>query len=246
MYIGRQIIFREKVSSTNDAAWSLLKEGKGSDGTIVYAHEQVSGRGQGGNKWESQPGKNLTMSVILRPHFLHPEKQFLISKVISLALADLLTAITGEIKIKWPNDIYARGDKIAGILIENAISGNIIDSAIAGIGLNLNQVKFTSGAPNPVSLCNITGESYDVKNIIKELCTHLNYWYTRLADGDYHTIDTEYHNLLYRLGEPAKFMVSSLRISGIIRGVDSYGHLLVEDEGGSLKKHAFREITFIE
>ena len=113
MYIGHKKIFREKVSSTNDVALSLLKEGKGSDGTVIYAHEQLEGRGQPGNSWEGEPGMNLTMSIILHPRFLNPEKQFLISKVISLALTDLLSEMTGEMKIKWPNDIYVRGDKIA-------------------------------------------------------------------------------------------------------------------------------------
>jgi len=245
MHIGHSVIFREKVSSTNDLAESLIRDGEGSDGMVIYSHEQVSGRGQPGNEWEGEPGMNLTMSIILRPNFLHPEKQFLISKVISLALSDLLTNLAVEIKIKWPNDIYARGDKIAGILIENSLSGNIIDYSIAGIGLNVNQVNFKSGAPNPVSLRNITGETYQVDKLIMELCTHLNWWYTRLRDGDHSTIDGEYRGLLYRLDEQATYMVSGLRIQGTIRGVDRFGHLLVEDEGGTIRKFAFREIVFI-
>lgn len=246
MYIGNKIIFREKVSSTNDVAETLIREGAAGDGTIIWAGEQLSGRGQKGNLWESESGMNLTMSLILRPNFLSPEKQFLISKVISLGLAGFLKGYIDNVTIKWPNDIYVRGDKIAGILIESSISGNIIDSTISGIGLNVNQEKFTSGAPNPVSMKNITGNEYRIEEIISELCNHLNYWYTRLADGDYSTIDSEYRSSLYRLDRVAPYIVSGLKIDGIIRGVDQFGHLLLEDEGGSVRKFAFREIEFTQ
>lgn len=246
MYIGRKIIFRDKVSSTNDLAEELIKEGKGDDGIIIRADEQTAGRGQKGNSWESSRGMNLTISIILRPFFLAPEKQFILSKVISLGLCDLLRAYSDNISIKWPNDIYAGDDKIAGILIEHSITGNIIDNTVAGVGLNINQITFDSYLPNPVSLKMITGVESDIDNILRELCSHLNYWYTKLLDGDYSSIDREYLKFLYRANREAEYRVAGLKIKGTIRGVDPFGLLIIEDEGGSLKRFGFREISFIQ
>lgn len=246
MYIGRNIIYREVVTSTNDLAESLLKSGEDCDGAIIYAGEQTSGRGQKGNSWESSPCMNLTMSLILRPRFLPPDKQFLISKIVSLAIVDLLRNYLDDLTIKWPNDIYVKGDKIAGILIEHSTIGNFIDSSIAGIGLNINQESFVSDAPNPVSMKMITGEKYMVSEIVKELASHLNYWHTRLVDGDYTSIDREYLSLMYLSGKPAQYRVYGLNIEGIIRGVDRFGHLLLEDEGGSIRAFAFGDISFIQ
>ena len=245
MYIGRKIIFRDKVSSTNDLAAQLAKSGEASDGSIVWSHYQSGGRGQSGNRWESETGMNLTMSIILKPFFLNPEKQFLISKVISLALKDLLAESGIETEIKWPNDIYFRSDKIAGILIEHSVTGSIIDTSVCGVGLNVNQVRFTMGAPNPVSMKMVTGASYDIEELLSLLCGHLNYWYTRLTDGDYATIDTAYEHSLFNYSTVAGYSVSGLKIKGIIRGVDNWGRLLLEDEGGSVRKFAFKEISFI-
>lgn len=245
MYIGRKIIFRDKVSSTNDLAAELTRSGEAADGTLVWSHYQTGGRGQAGNRWESEIGMNLTLSLILKPNFLNPEKQFLISKIISLALKDLLAESGIETEVKWPNDIYFRSDKIAGILIEHSITGSIIDTSICGVGLNVNQVRFTQGAPNPVSMKIITGITYDTEKLLTLLCGHLNYWYTRLTDGDYRTIDIAYEQSLYNFGTVASYSVSGLKIKGVIRGVDSWGRLLLEDEGGSVRKFGFREIEFI-
>ena len=246
MYIGRKILFHDTVSSTNDLAAELLASGEAGDGTIVQAGEQQKGRGQAGNRWEAEPVKNLTMSLILRPHYLSPDKQFLISKMVSLAIVDLLKEYTANISIKWPNDIYVGGDKIAGILIEHSISGNIIDSTIAGVGLNINQVDFSPDIPNPVSLKMVTGFNHPVKQVLKQLCTHLNYWNTHLVDGDYSTIDNEYHSLLYRLDTLSTYICNGLRVNGTITGVDGCGRLLLRDEGGAIKRYGFREISFTQ
>lgn len=245
MYIGRKIIHYNLVTSTNDMAELLIRSGDDCDGTIIFAEEQSEGRGQKGNNWESEAGMNLTVSLILRPRFLSPDRQFLISKIVSLSIVDLLKSYSEYVTIKWPNDIYIKGDKIAGILIEHSTIGDIIDSSIAGVGLNINQDRFVSDAINPVSLKMVTGSQYKVKDLLKELTTHLNYWHTRLVDGDYATIDREYTKHLYLFGLAAQYKVSGLTINGIIVGVDQFGHLLLEDEGGTVRKFAFKEISFI-
>jgi BirA family biotin operon repressor/biotin-[acetyl-CoA-carboxylase] ligase len=244
MKIGDKILYRERVTSTNDLAEVLLKGGEAVDGTIIYAGNQIEGRGQKGNRWESSSGMNLTMSLILQPQYLAPERQFMISKAVSLSIVNLLKDYSDHVSIKWPNDIYIRGDKIAGILIENSIIGNTIECSIAGIGINLNQETFSNDIPNPISLKIITGKNFVVKDIIDDLSIHLNYWYSMVAVGDFETIDIEYTNCLYQFGIPSTYIISGLSITGVIRGVDQYGHLLLEDDGGVVKPYAFKDIAF--
>ena len=133
----KNIIKKNQISSTNTVAIELLKKEELPEGTIIWADEQTKGRGQRGNSWESEPGTNLTISIILFPHFLKAEDQFLLSKVTSLAITDYLANRFNQVTIKWPNDIYVANDKIAGILIENSIIGSSFEYAVIGIGLNI-------------------------------------------------------------------------------------------------------------
>ncbi len=132
----KNIIYLHEVESTNNYANQLILSDAAEEGTVVLAHYQKKGKGQHGNNWESEDEKNLLMSIIIFPGFLDAGKQFLISKVVSLALIDFLKTETEDVSIKWPNDIYVGKNKIAGILIENSVKGTNMFSAILGIGLN--------------------------------------------------------------------------------------------------------------
>lgn len=127
-----------------------------------------SGRGQRGNSWESEPFKNLTFSLLLRPEHIPANRQFLLSEIVSLATVDVLNRYATGFSIKWPNDIYWHDKKIAGILIENVLSGSTFSRAIIGMGLNINQKNFYSDAPNPVSLYQITGRTYKIEKILDD------------------------------------------------------------------------------
>ena len=140
--IGKNIIEIEETDSTNLYTSILLKSKKIPEGTVISAFRQNSGRGQGNNLWESEAGKNLTVSIVLYPYFLPIEEQSMLNKVISLGIYDMMTALTkgkANIKIKWPNDIYISDKKVSGILIENAIIGNKFIHSIVGVGININQ-----------------------------------------------------------------------------------------------------------
>jgi len=245
MRIGDNIIYREKLSSTNAVAASLIATEKIPEGTVLHAGYQSDGRGQRGNNWESEAGMNLCMSVILYPGFLGPENQFLISKIISLALCDFLNKYTDHISIKWPNDIYIKDDKIAGILIEHSLFGNSIQSTIAGLGINLNQTVFRSNAPNPISIKNITGKETDQALALKEICTLLNDWYIKLVEGKLSLIDETYNNFLYRMGQWEKFRQGDREFKAFIRGTNQSGHLILEEKGDIISSFAFNEIDFI-
>ena len=150
------LIHINETNSTNNYLQSLCSEQKVEELTVVVADFQTSGRGQRGNSWESDPGKNLLFSTVIFPEFLEARRQFLISQIISLAIKEELDTYTTDISIKWPNDIYWKEKKICGMLIENDLMGRNISQSIIGIGININQEIFHSSAPNPVSLLQIT------------------------------------------------------------------------------------------
>lgn len=245
MIIGSLIHRHEKVSSTNTLAAALLKDSNPPEGTVITASYQETGRGQPGNSWESEPGKNLLMSVILYPEMVRPADQFIISRMVSLAVYDLVAARTRAARIKWPNDIYAGNDKIAGILIENSIMGPTLSSSVAGIGLNVNQTVFISAAPNPVSLKQITGETNDLQAIAGELISLLDKRYGMVIRGEGSVLEREYHEALYRAGEWHRYSDISGEFEGLIERVMPDGMLLVRRRDGSSHEYAFREIDYI-
>ncbi len=159
-----KIIHIDETDSTN--RW--LREQGGEEDVVVWADYQTAGKGQGTNSWESERGKNLTFSVLLHPQDIPANKQFSISMLVSLALCEALGQHIGDLSIKWPNDIYWRNAKIAGILIEHRISGSLIRDSIIGIGLNVNQRHFLSDAPNPVSLWQICEQDTDREMLLCE------------------------------------------------------------------------------
>jgi BirA family biotin operon repressor/biotin-[acetyl-CoA-carboxylase] ligase len=154
LFIGRQKLELEEVASTNSFALNLIRENKASEGCLISARSQSGGRGQQGNTWESESGKNLTISIVLNPNFLPVGRQFALSQIISLTVAALAEECIGNkapVKIKWPNDIYAGDQKIAGILVENVLRDHAITASVLGIGLNVNQEAFLT-APRATSL----------------------------------------------------------------------------------------------
>lgn len=245
MTIGSKIFYHEKLTSTNDMAGQILKGKRPAEGSVIYTDEQSHGRGQKGNKWESSPGMNLTMSAILYPDFLLAEDQFYISKLVSLGISDYLDQYSGSVSIKWPNDIYIFNDKIAGILIENTLSGNRILDAIAGIGLNINQKSFPSEIPNPVSLTNITGLRHTIYNTMIDLCRYISIRYESARNREMEKIDNDYRERLFMIDKWTLFREGDRTFKAAIRGVNKYGHLMLEHEDAKTRSYAFKEIEFI-
>jgi BirA family transcriptional regulator, biotin operon repressor / biotin---[acetyl-CoA-carboxylase] ligase len=245
MIVGSNIIQHEKVSSTNTVAAVLSREGDLPEGTVITARWQESGKGQQGNTWESEPGKNLLFSIILYPTIVKADEQFFILKVIALGVFDAISSETGDVKIKWPNDIYVKDDKIAGILIENSIMGSSLKSSIAGIGINVNQERFTSDAPNPVSLKIITGKEYDNELLLKNICRSIDHRYNMLKEGDRKSLTADYKNALYRYFRWHKFRNQDGEFTGMIEDVTSSGMLVVRKKDGEINGYAFKEIEYV-
>lgn len=245
MIIGSELIFPDNLSSTNLYAAALLKKGKLREGTIVRTNFQTSGRGQMGNSWESETGKNLLISVILYPASIKADQQFILSKVVSLGICDFISSFLPEVFIKWPNDIYVSNDKIAGILIENSLIGNEIESCIAGIGLNINQEHFVSGAPNPTSLKILTGKEYDLDECLNSLAIALDIRYKQLLLGNIDEIDRDYISSLYRNSQWYNFSDCMGVFEGRITGVASTGRLQLEDRKGRIREYGFKDVDFL-
>jgi BirA family biotin operon repressor/biotin-[acetyl-CoA-carboxylase] ligase len=245
MRIGSKLFFFESLPSTNTHAALLLKTGNIPEGSIVYTWYQSSGRGQIGNKWESEYSKNLLISIILFPSVIMPVNQFFISMTISLGICDFLKRYLPSCSIKWPNDIYVNNDKIAGILIENSLIDNKIEYTIAGIGLNINQVAFLSDAPNPVSLSLLTGLNYELHTCLNQLANDIDKRYKTLVAECFTEINLEYTSQLYRLNEWADYRDQSGSFAGRLISVAGDGRLQIETRSGSVSEYSFKEVDFI-
>lgn len=242
--IGTKIERIDELGSSNNYAATQLLTKRLPEGIVFVANSQVDGRGQVSNKWESEPNKNLTFSILLYPGFLEIMKQFEISKAISLGVVDFLKEQTDHVSIKWPNDIYIGSKKVAGILIENSIRIDKISSSIVGIGLNINQQKFTSDAPNPVSLSQITGKIYDLEELLPNLCAKIDARYHQLRNGDFSQIDDDYTEMLYQRDRWAPYSDENDDYEGHILGVDQIGRLKIETRTGIVNKYHFKEVVF--
>ncbi len=244
LFLGRKVEFLTKVGSTNTYALEILAKSKPPEGTVIAAHHQTAGRGQIGSHWESEPGKNLTFSVILYPGFLPVRRQFLLTQALSLGVADALGPyIPSGLTIKWPNDLYIHDHKIGGILLQNNVSSGQIVHTVAGFGINVNQTEFRSDAPNPVSLSQITGRKMALEALMEALCPALERRYLQLREGAFVQIKKDYLNRLYRLMEDTLFRrtADDMVFSGRIVGVRDDGKLVVAHRGGE-EEFGFREV----
>jgi BirA family biotin operon repressor/biotin-[acetyl-CoA-carboxylase] ligase len=235
-----------RVDSTQQVLKQMLAAGTAVAGSIVVADEQSSGRGTAGNTWESEKGANLLFSFAWEPTFLPVASQFLITKAVSLAVVDFvrLYVDAANVTIKWPNDIYINNKKISGILIENSIMGGQFQHTVVGIGLNINQLKFSPALPNPVSVSQLTGAAYDLKLLIQQICAFLDERYVQLQHQQ-DLLHREYLLHLYQCGVFAEYLLADQRITASITGVNPYGMLQLVEKGGLRHECDMKSIRFI-
>lgn len=235
-----------ELTSTNDKCMEMASQGA-DEGLVIAAEFQTLGRGQRGNKWDSERGLNLTFSILVRPTFLAVADQFYLSKITSVAICDWLTAYlpTDLVKIKWPNDVYIGNRKVAGILIENSFSGRNMETSVVGIGINLNQKNFSDEIPNPTSLVLETGKEMPPKNALEELLYCFKSRYEALVASEREKISTDYLNLIYRKDIFCKYYSEGVEFDAKITDVLPTGELILQTPGGEVKKFAFKEVTFL-
>jgi BirA family transcriptional regulator, biotin operon repressor / biotin---[acetyl-CoA-carboxylase] ligase len=242
--IGYPLIKLETVDSTNAYATQMLRTGQVTEGTVILAVNQTQGKGQGGNRWISEPGSNLLLSLILRPDFILAERQFFLSMCVSNAIQGFLEPVTSPVRIKWPNDILVQGRKIAGILIENTILNQNLHTSVVGIGLNVNQQDFPDDLPDAVSLRRATGMEYNLSDTLDGLLASLTIHLTKLYEKSYAEIKTTYLNNLWGLNAWAWYSDASGAFEGRIVDVADSGELVVMNRKGTAKAFGFKEIKF--
>jgi len=230
-----------ELSSTNDLARQLFDAGDISHGTAIRADFQASGKGQMGETWQGESGENIYMSLVLELQ-LPAEKQFLVNMAVSLAVLHTLKTHLPKASIKWPNDIYNEGRKLAGILIENSLQGSLLTSSIIGIGINVNQKNF-GPLTKAASLFSFTNSVTPLKEVYDTLISQLEWQLASLAEE--WRIWQEYHEKLLFYGSITTFQANGRLFKGRVKGVDQWGRLEVE-ENQEVKQYAIKEIQWID
>lgn len=235
----------EQIDSTNNYAMAQIGQSDIEEWSAYFAWQQTGGKGQRGKGWNSDRGKNILLSFVLRPYKIYLHHQFNLSAAVALGVLDLFQKHAGDsCTIKWSNDVYWCDRKAGGILIENVLRGNQWTYAVVGIGLNINQLSFPDSLPNPVSLAQITGQQYDVLELSKALMDSIYLRYNELKDGNAQGILQDYKHHLYKRNEPCLFQKDGTRFTGIISDVEPDGKLVVKTPAGR-KSFDFGEIEFV-
>ncbi len=258
-FTGKFLVQLPSIDSTNNYAKEYISKSSPIDGTVILADEQYAGRGQTGNQWLSEPNKNLTFSLIYHTSFLLATEQFYLNMAISLGIWSIvhsqwsmvnienkpkLSTIGHQLstKIKWPNDIFVNDNKIAGILIENTISGIQLKYSVIGIGINVNQVIFPEGL-HATSLRRLSGREEDMQLMLNKLLVSVEKYFLILKERKFERLKMEYVENLYRHNVFANFKKDDMIFEGKIIGVDETGRLLVDTVAG-IQKFGFKEISF--
>lgn len=218
---------------------------------------QTAGRGQVGNTWESEKGKNLLFSTLLRHEELHATEQWRISMWVAITLWEVLAKHLGKerLTIKWPNDIYYGDKKLVGILIENALIGQYVEHSIVGIGVNVHQMNWQSNAPNPISMKEITGREYDIEGLLNEwICSMKSWKNSKIED-----LSSAYLQHLYRREGWHEYVEREVSIAPTaiaekgmrntflakIVTVTEQGELILRLQDNAEKKYHFKQIRFV-
>ena len=242
--LKKTFIELEKTVSTN--VFLMEKPEKDRIGTVVYAHEQTAGKGMGTNSWESAPGMNLTFSMGVDMSFMEAADQFLLSQAVPLGLLDVLdTILPVKALVKWPNDLIVEGRKLAGILIDSTIHGQMMGVSIVGIGVNVNQIQFQDWPTHPVSLKMILGREVELEPLLYRMVEAVAQRVEKLRTPEgVALLKKDYLERLYRYHEWADYEVNGQKVRRYITGIDSFGRLETLDESSKEFVYDIKEIRF--
>ena len=256
-------IVLEETNSTNAYAKTLPEE-ESHELTLVTAEFQTAGRGAGTNTWESERGKNLLFSLVVYPQRLQANQMFALSEVTALAIRDALCStspssfggvgedfnsqfsiLNSQFFIKWPNDIYHADKKAVGMLIENDLRGKWVRRSIIGVGVDINQTRFLSDAPNPVSLAQILGKEVDRDQVLENILHQFNYYYGMMEREQFAELHNRYMQYLYRKNGMHSYADATGTFQARIIDVEPTGHLVLECQDGEQRRYDFKEVQFI-
>jgi BirA family transcriptional regulator, biotin operon repressor / biotin---[acetyl-CoA-carboxylase] ligase len=232
--LGRELHWFAEVGSTNDAAKELAEEGA-LHGEVVVAEAQTAGRGRRGRAWSSPSGKNLYLSVVLRPE-LQPSRAPELTLLASVAVCQAIRQAGVEAAaIKWPNDVHAGGRKLAGILTEMAAEPDLVQWVVLGLGVNVNAARedfpeelrdvasslaLERGAPVPRAL------------FAAAMLARLEAWLDRHAAEGFAPVRAAWREMSDTLGREVRVRSAGEDLAGVAEDVDAQGALLVRTGAG--------------
>ena len=240
-----KLIKLDAIDSTNEFLKGLSGNQILENFTVVTAETQTKGKGQMGSVWNSEPSKNLIMSVLIKDFVTDINRIFEINIAVSVSVIQALDSLNiPELSIKWPNDIMSYNKKIGGILIENSIKSDGTIFSIVGLGLNVNQMNFKN-LPNASSLaiiCNTTFNKEEILlKIIENLEKNIQNW-----NQNSELFWSEYTNTLFKKGIPMPFESQNQQnFMGIIQGVSPIGKLEILLEDDSVSEFDIKEIQML-
>ncbi len=217
----------------------------GTDYVVAVADYQTAGRGQAGNRWESERGKNLLYSILACPLSVAVSRQFILSMAHGLALKEALGRYISGVTLKWPNDIYWQDCKLGGTLIEVSVGDGRLKRCVFGTGINVNQQVFRSDAPNPVSLLQIIGDETDRKRLLEDILLAFEHNYMMVEQGRYDEIIERYHHALYRCKGFYPYRDKDGEFDAEIVKVAPDGRITLRERTGKERVYAFKEVAFV-
>jgi BirA family biotin operon repressor/biotin-[acetyl-CoA-carboxylase] ligase len=247
LFVGQNLIKLKEVDSTNNFLKNLASNSEPlPEGTVIMADNQFAGRGQQNSVWQTEPGKNISTSIYLKPSFLALNKQFYLNIIVSLAVSDALREfVSADVNVKWPNDIYINGKKLGGILIENTLTGSVLKSSVVGIGLNINQQKFSEELlTKATSLFQILHKDVDLESVLNKIFVYMEKYYLNLKTGKYSFLLNAYLEKLLYYKQKSFYQQDGRVFEGVIEGVEESGHLSMKIDN-EIKMFNFKEIEFI-
>ena len=235
----------DAISSTNDYLKQLYLKKNIYDNFLIITNNQTEGKGQGSSSWESEPKKNLTLSIYKDLKKNKLKNPFIINLIISISIIETLKKYNlPNLKIKWPNDILSASKKISGILIENFFQREFLISSIIGIGLNVNQISFKK-AKNAISIASIKKKKIDLTEVLNILTKKISLKFHEIDNLKINDLINEYESLLFKKDKFSKFNINNKLIDGRILGVNQSGKLKVKIGNEIIREYNSSEIKII-
>ena len=243
LFIGQEKLRFAVLESTNSYLKNIIKNGNPAEGLTVLAEYQTSGRGQFGNSWEAEKGKNLLFSTLLKPRFLPPDRQFILNMSVCLSVVDSLNEISPGFLIKWPNDILYNHKKVAGILIESSIGSGTLENTVIGVGININQTSF-EGDNKRTSIIKVTGNAVEPEFVLNKVLEKMESRYLKLKRGNTSGLFREYYSVMYGIDRELPVRIGDEVTSITPLAVEPGGELLAMHKGRKVR-FRFKEVQFI-
>lgn len=234
-WVGQRVYFYEEIDSTNTQAKRLAEEDAPS-GTLIVSDCQLKGKGRRGRVWTSPKGEAIYMTILLRPQ-IRPDRASMVTLVMGLSVVQAIRNVLGlETSIKWPNDVVLNRKKLVGTLTEMSAQMDYIEYMVIGTGINANMTEFSEELKDKAtSLRMEMGRSVNRASLIAESmkCFEKNYEIFE-KNQDLSGLIEDYQAVLANLNQPVRVLEPGHEYSGIARGINEKGELLVEREDGTV------------